>query len=284
MGDPPMMQLRLVHATTFAYDGQAAASYNEARMTPRTQPGQLVVHSRFEVSPIPWTYTYVDYFDTLVTAFEVVDPHHEMTITATSTVNVDRAGAGEPKLGWDGLDEDTLDRWTEYLSVTPLVTPPEELRERVADFRRTQATPTDAARAVCDVINAEVEYQFGATGVKSHASEAWEKRAGVCQDMAHLALGAIRGLGIPARYVSGYLHPRREPLVGVTVRGESHAWIEWWDDGWRGFDPTNDTEPGDRYVVVATGRDYLDVKPLSGLYSGARTDGLSVDVEITRLA
>ena len=74
------------------------------------------------------------------------------------------------------------------------------------------------------------------------------------------------------------------PLVGVTVRGESHAWIEWWDDGWRGFDPTNDTEPGDRYVVVATGRDYLDVKPLSGLYSGARTDGLSVDVEITRLA
>ncbi len=89
--------------------------------------------------------------------------------------------------------------------------------------------------------------------------------------MVHLALGGLRSVGIPARYVSGYFHPDAEPVVGETVPGESHAWVEWWDDGWRAFDPTNDREPGDRYVSVATGRDYLDVKPLSGIYSGGGT-------------
>jgi len=75
--------------------------------------------------------------------------------------------------------------------------------------------------------------------------------AGVCQDVAHIAMGALRSIGIPAGYVFGSLHPRPEPVVGGTVSGKSHAWVEWWDDGWRGFDPTNDTEPGDRHVIVA---------------------------------
>ena len=74
------------------------------------------------------------------------------------------------------------------------------------------------------------------------------------------------------------------PSVGETVAGESHAWVEWWDDGWHGFDPTNDLEPGDRYVVVATGRDYLDVRPLHGIFSGAGTSSMSVEVDVTRLA
>jgi transglutaminase-like putative cysteine protease len=129
-----------------------------------------------------------------------------------------------------------------------------------------------------------MEYRSGSTHVKSTGAEAWRQRSGVCQDMAHVAIGAMRHLGIPARYVSGYLHPRREPEVGETVRGESHAWVEWWDEGWHAFDPTNDGEPGDRYVVLATGRDYGDVKPISGIFTGARTEKMHVDVHITRLA
>ena len=74
-----------------------------------------------------------------------------------------------------------------------------------------------------------------------------------------------------------------DPEVGEPVSGESHAWVEWWDDGWRGFDPTNDTEPGDRHVIVATGRDYNDVKPLSGIFSGSGTSRMFVDVQVTRL-
>ena len=129
-----------------------------------------------------------------------------------------------------------------------------------------------------------MEYRSDSTDVKSHGSQAWDQRSGVCQDMAHVAIGGLRSMGIPARYVSGYLHPKREPEIGDTVRGESHAWVEWWDDRWQAFDPTNDGIPGDRYVVIAQGRDYTDVKPLSGIFTGARTERMHVDVHITRLA
>jgi transglutaminase-like putative cysteine protease len=115
------------------------------------------------------------------------------------------------------------------------------------------------------------------------AAEAWEQRAGVCQDMVHLAIGGLRSVGVPTRYVSGYFHPSPEPVVGEAIRGESHAWVEWWDDGWHPFDPTNCQEPGDTYVAVATGRDYTDVKPLSGIFTGAGTSRMEVDVLVTCL-
>lgn len=161
--------------------------------------------------------------------------------------------------------------------------PAEDLAERVAAYR-DHDTPGAAARAINEMVHAEVEYQSGSTDAATPAADSWAQRAGVCQDMAHVVIGALRSLGIPTRYVSGYLHPKEDAAVGETVPGESHAWIEWWDDGWHGFDPTNDLEPGDRWVVVATGRDYLDVKPLSGIYSGAATSSMFVQVDVTRLA
>ena len=276
------MQLRIVHTTSFEYDGKAVASYNQARLTPQTTPEQIVSHSRIEVSPTPWTYEYRDYFGTAVTAFEVLDPHESMTVTATSTVHTSRPPAPMAITSWEGLDA-VADRWTEFLVVPPTVQPPEELAAHLTRIRSSADLPGDAAREVCALVNREVEYRTGATDVHTHAADAWEQRAGVCQDMAHLVIGGLRSLGIPTRYVSGYLHPKREPVVGDTVTGESHAWVEWWDEGWHAFDPTNDTEPNDRYVVVAVGRDYRDVKPLSGIYSGAGTTAMSVEVTVTRL-
>ena len=102
--------------------------------------------------------------------------------------------------------------------------------------------------------------------------------------MVHLAIGGIRSLGIPARYVSGYVHPVADPVIGETVAGDSKAWLEWWDDGWQAFDPSADAVPDDRYIAIAAGRDYHDVSPLSGIYSGARTSRMTVDVSITRTA
>ncbi|MEI5675631.1 MULTISPECIES: transglutaminase family protein [unclassified Nocardioides] len=279
------MQLRVVHTTGYEYDGKAVASYNQARLTPQTTPEQIVVHSRLEVTPKPWTYEYRDYFGTLVTAFEVLDPHESMTVTATSTVQTNRPAPHEPRLGWEDVRAyDVADRWTEYLTLPDLVAPPADFAQRLRTLAGDAALPGDAARAVCALVHDEVEYLPGSTDVQSVAALAWQQRAGVCQDMVHLVIGGLRSVGIPARYVSGYFHPRAEPVVGETVRGESHAWVEWWDDGWHPFDPTNDTAPGDRYVVVATGRDYQDVKPLSGIYSGAGTSQMSVQVEVTRLA
>ena len=124
----------------------------------------------------------------------------------------------------------------------------------------------------------------GITGVHSTASEAWEARKGVCQDIAHVTLGALREVGIPARYVSGYLHPRPSAEVGVAVTGESHAWVEWFAGEWQGFDPTNNIEIGDRHVLVGRGRDYGDVPPLRGVYAGPFKSSLHVKVTITREA
>ena len=276
------MQLRIVHTTSFEYDGKAVASYNQARLTPVTAPEQIVAHSRVEVTPSPWTYEYRDYFGAAVTAFEVLDPHDSMTVTATSTVHTSRTPAPAPATSWEGLTA-VADRWTEFLVVPPTVQPPEELAAHLTRIRAASALPGVAAREVCALVNREVEYRSGATDVHTHAADAWEQRAGVCQDMAHLVIGSLRSLGIPTRYVSGYLHPSPDPVVGDTVTGESHAWVEWWDEGWHAFDPTNDTEPNDRYVVVAIGRDYSDVKPLSGIYSGAGTSAMSVEVTVTRL-
>ena len=94
------MELRIVHTTGFEYDGLALASYNQARMTPQTGPGQIVVHTRLGVSPTPWTYDYRDYFGNEVTSFEVLDPHESMTVTAVSTVHTDRPPASLPALAW----------------------------------------------------------------------------------------------------------------------------------------------------------------------------------------
>jgi len=93
----------------------------------------------------------------------------------------------------------------------------------------------------------------------------------------------LRGMGIPARYVSGYLHPKPDAEHGETVEGQSHAWVEWWCGGWEGYDPTNGVPTGVRHVIVARGREYADVTPLKGMYHGAPSSELGVSVQVTRL-
>lgn len=278
------MQLRVVHTTGFTYDGVVPTSYNHARLTPQNGPGQIVLHTRLDVDPRPWTYTYRDYHGAQVTAFELSDPHESLTVTATSSVQTSRRPAPGPQLTWDALlAEDTQDTWIEFLALAPRVAVADEMAARVRPLREAHARPGEAARAVCDLVHAEIEYVTGSTDVRGRAAEAWAQRRGVCQDMAHLAAGAMRMLGIPARYVSGYVHPAEDPPVGEQVAGESHAWVEWWDGEWQAWDPTNDAEPGDRWIVLATGRDYDDVKPLSGVYAGSAGSAMFVDVQMTLL-
>lgn len=278
------MQLRIAHTTGFEYDGKATASFNEARLTPLTMPGQIVMHSRLEVTPTPWTYSYRDYWGSQVTAFEVLDPHHSLTIVSSATVQTNRLPAGDPVLSWEQLREPSvLDVHTEFLELPSRVAPADDLVSASRDIVASSDSPTEAALQVCDLVYREVKYVSGSTAVDARAAHSWGERTGVCQDMAHIAIGALRSQGIPTRYVSGYLHSKKDPEIGETVRGESHAWVEWWDGDWRAFDPTNDLEPGNRHVVVATGRDYGDVKPLSGIFSGTGTSRMFVDVSVTRL-
>ncbi len=277
--------MRIVHRTGYTYSGAGAtSSFNEARMVPRSSHEQQVLHTRLDITPVPWTYTYTDYWGTTVTAFEVFERHQQLHVVATSTVDVQRVPVERPLLGWADLAERRVaDAFCELLAVGPRVAPPPDLLERVERMRHDATTPRQLALDVVDLIRSEVRYVFGATEVHSRAADAWDLRSGVCQDMAHLIIGLLRSVGIPARYVSGYLMPTRDSGVEVPVAGESHAWVQFWDGAWVGSDPTNDIPLGDLHVEVATGRDYGDVAPLTGIFTGGKTSDMFVSVEMTRL-
>ncbi|MBU1249846.1 MAG: transglutaminase family protein [Actinobacteria bacterium] len=280
-----MNRLRVRHITGFHYEGDVTASYNEARMLPASSDGQLVLFSHLDITPHSALHHYTDYFGTRATAFEQLEQHHELALTADSLVEVrERPVNGDP-IGWDALPAlfDRSIALVESTRQTRLTMPPEEVAERARELGGS-LPPAEAARAICDWVHEKVEYMSGVTGVHTTAAEAWQDQRGVCQDIAHLALGAMRTAGIPARYVSGYLHPVPDAQIGETVAGESHAWVEWFDGGWRGYDPTNAIEIGDRHVIVGRGRDYTDVPPLRGVYAGSASSRLFVTVEITREA
>jgi transglutaminase-like putative cysteine protease len=278
------VRLRIVHRTGFRYEKPVSASYNEARLTPLTTPTQTTLEARVEVSPVTWTSTYWDYWGSQVTSFEVLSPHTELIVVARSTVETVTASEPSMDAGWATLRSNGVaDGSVEWLTQTRFTQPSEEVaalaREAAGDL-----APGDAARAVADSLRDRLEYRPGVTGVYSTAQDVWQARSGVCQDFAHLTIGALRALGIPARYVSGYQHPRALAEVGETVQGESHAWLEWWAGEWYAYDPTSAVPAGENHVTVARGRDYADVSPLKGVYSGPSSSSLFVSVEVTRVA
>lgn len=279
-------RLRIVHATGFAYAGPVTSSFNEARLTPRNDNRQNVIVDRVETAPASRQYRYTDYWGTVVTAFDLHAPHEELEVSGTSVVETEAEDLPEiaAETGWDTLQtEFVLDRYDEMLTPTTYVPRNRTLAsaaKRIAKGR----TPAEAVAAVSQWVHAEMDYVPGTTGVHTTAVEAWKERKGVCQDYAHLTLLMLRSLGIPARYVSGYLHPRSIAEIGEVVEGESHAWIEAWTGAWWGIDPTNDKTITELHIGVGVGRDYSDVPPLKGIYTGGGASDLDVVVEITRLA
>jgi len=279
-------RLRIKHMTGFHYGGDVTASYNEARMLPASSEDQLVLYSNLEILPISSHHSYVDYWGSRVSSFEILTPHKELSLTATSLIEVRSRAHEWHELAWGELAA-TIEKSTEnieHTKQTRRTQPPDEVAKIAHDIAERHTNPCDAAMEIATAIGEAMEYMHGVTGVHSTAAEAWAVRKGVCQDITHLALGALRAVGIPARYVSGYLHPKPSAAIGETIKGESHAWVEWFCGEWRGFDPTNQIDIGDRHVTVGRGRDYNDVPPLRGVYAGPYGSELFVTVEITREA
>jgi transglutaminase-like putative cysteine protease len=281
-----MNRLRIKHMTGFHYGGDVTASYNEARMLPVSADGQLVLYSHVEILPISSQHNYVDYWGSRVSSFEILTPHKELSLTATSLVEVRPRLHVDQELTWEELtaSAESATAYIEQTKQTRRTDPPEEVVTLAAEIAGRHTDPCAAALEICSAIGDAMEYMQGFTGVTSTAKEAWAVRKGVCQDITHLALGALRSVGIPARYVSGYLHPKPDAAIGETIAGESHAWVEWFCGEWRGFDPTNTIDIGDRHVTVGRGRDYNDVPPLRGVYAGPYGSQLFVKVEITKEA
>jgi transglutaminase-like putative cysteine protease len=278
-----MWRMRVVHSTGYAYKSPVTASFNEARLTPRSDSRQNVILNRIETVPATRSYRYVDYWGTAVTSFDLYAPHTELEVTSSSVVETDR-GEMPKKVSWEDLDsEAVIDRYDEMLSPTDYVPASRRIQavgRRIAKYNE----PADAVLAAAQWAHSELEYVPGTTGVHSSGLDAHREGKGVCQDYAHLTLILLRGMGIPARYVSGYLHPNREAAVGETIDGQSHAWIQAWTGGWWNYDPTNDSDINEQYISVGVGRDYSDVSPLKGIYSGEGSTDLDVVVEISRLA
>jgi transglutaminase-like putative cysteine protease len=225
-------RIRVVHATGYRYEAPVHQSYNEVRLTPRTDPRQNVIVSRVETTPPTRLYRYTDYWGTTVTAFDLHAPHKELAVVATSVVETADPQPPVDGLGWADLGTDEIrDRHTEMLECTPYVGRNRELA-KVARVLRREPRPVVAVHATSRWGNEHLTYQRGTTGVHTSASEAWEAGKGVCQDFVHLTLLLLREAGVPARYVSGYLLPDPDARVRQTVTGESHAWVEAWTGGW----------------------------------------------------
>ncbi len=277
-------RLEVHHSTSYRYAGQVASSYNEARLTPTNSARQTVLSTSIEVSPRVTPYRYVDAFGTTVHSFDLHQPHERLSVTGHSVTETSRPGPIVNRLGWKELRSPRArDRFCEYLALTPLVDVNDELLVIADDLARHES-PVDAASAAFGIVRDRVTYFPGATAVHTTATDAFTSNAGVCQDFVHVSLALLRSAGIPARYVSGYVHNRPEAGVGEAVRGESHAWVDVWTGDWWGFDPTGDLSVGERHVVIAAGRDYTDVTPLKGVFAGAALERLDVAVELVRRA
>jgi len=276
--------MRVVHTTGYRYAAPVTQSYNEARLTPRSDRRQNLIVSRVETNPATRSYRYTDYWGTEVTAFDLHAPHTELKIVSSSVVETGELVSPVDEASWADLRApDVVDRYAEFGEWTDYVPRHRELGA-VARSLRKGRRPAEAVLAVSEWVHDKLNYQRGTTGVHSSAVDAWQAGEGVCQDYAHLTLAMLRSIRIPCRYVSGYLHTKPNAKVGETVSGESHAWIEAWTGGWWGFDPTNDVEVGPRHIWVAIGRDYTDVSPLKGTYSGGSATAIEVSVDVTRLA
>ena len=275
-------RLRIRHTTGYRYKGEVRSSYNEARVTPLSTDRQVAVEASVDVTPATRSYRYWDYWGTLVDAFDVHEPHTELSVVGTSVVETSPPDDPAETAGWDDLARpENRDRFAELLGPTAYVPVIDDGLEDAP--RRDGLSPSEAVQAAADWVHDRLEYAKGVTDVGTTAADALQIGGGVCQDYAHLTLAVLRRMGIPARYVSGYLHPRSSAEVGTTATGESHAWVEAWTGEWWGFDPTHGGPVGERHVVVGRARDYADVSPLRGIYHGAPAEGLTVSVEITRL-
>jgi transglutaminase-like putative cysteine protease len=282
------------HITRYRYEAAVAANTCTLRLLLRSIGGQSVSESRIEVAPVPneWNER-ADIFGNRVVRMRIETAHRELVITSRAQVEVHRSAPPAPGLtpDWESVARDAAsstsleaDSPAFALYSSRLV----GIFEAATQYARESFSPRrpiyEAAVALNARINADFAYDKKSTGVTTSPADAFAKRSGVCQDFAHVMIAALRGLGLPALYVSGYIRtvppPGKARLAGADA---SHAWVSVWcgqEFGWLGLDPTNAIAEGDDHIVIAIGRDYSDVAPVEGviLSSGGQKLDVAVDV------
>jgi len=285
-----MNRFRLVHTTEFHYDGPVSESYNEVRLRPLHDEKQSCLSFRLTTTPSSRGVAYRDAYGNWVHQFNVLPEHRRLKVEAESVVlsheSSEPAIESQSLSEFDAKGEQLEEEYFDFIAPTGYVPHLNDLRPLLKDSETaSDQTVCGFARAASNLIYERFNYVKGATHVHSSIEDSLSKRAGVCQDFAHMLLGVVRMRGLPARYVSGYLVPgggngkdsKQEEVIGGQA---SHAWAEVFipNQGWTGFDPTIGKPVGLRHVRVAYGRDYGDVAPVRGVYRGRAGQRLSVDV------
>lgn len=294
------MRYAVRHTTTYTYDAAVSDSLGVAHLVPRSLPWQQVTAYDVTVTPTPGDQAAdVDYYGNHVTYFQVTERHESLEVEGAGEVDVvareiPAAALASP---WEALRPLLAPTSRGAWSATDLALPSALAAHApgVAEYAAPSLTPRrPVGEAVADLmhrVHADFDYDKTATTVTSKVADTLERRAGVCQDFAHLMLACLRSHGLAARYVSGYLAtqppPGKERIVGADA---SHAWVEVWlghhegADRWIALDPTNDQEVADRHVTVAWGRDYGDVPPLKGvIFTEAKKSAMRVSVDVAPL-
>ena len=255
-------------------------------MQPLTHGEQRCIAFRLATDPNARVFNYHDYLGNIVHHFDIPEPHTRLTITAESVVSTSSAPALPDALeyrAWSDLDAmAAAGDHCDMLSTSAFVRPSELLSELALDLGVDRSDdPLTTLRELSSCINAAFEYCPQSTSVDSPIEEALLDRRGVCQDFSHIMIALARGLGIPCRYVSGYLYHRLED-EDRSAADATHAWVEALlpNLGWIGLDPTNNAIAGERHVRVAIGRDYADVPPTRGFFQGITESTLEVAVQV----
>ncbi len=278
-----MPKYQIKHTTRYKYTSPVIDSANQIILFPISDEQQEVIMHELVISHQPLVEVFTDYFQNKIGIFSVIKPHTELSIQSFIEVITH-----EVKLPEEGPSADT--QWAElgikteqfpYLDFMMLgnIDSEKDIKAVVDSLFTTGITPFTIAQNMSAYVYNNFEYKKGITSVETKVDEIWKIRAGVCQDFAHVLLVMLRMIGMPARYVSGYICPKDQELRG---EGATHAWVEAYIPfhGWLGYDPTNNCIVSDRHVRLAVGRNFTDCTPVKGTYKGSSEHSLEVSVSI----
>jgi len=281
------MRLEIRYLNEFTYRDPAWESHNLLRACPAANEHQTLVSYRVDVTPTTPISSYTDYWGTRVDEFGIRASHTSLRVNAESVVETVAPPAPTGPSPIESLDT-VRGELSTYLRPSPHSTWDDRIAETARDAIQGSQDVVAAATAISDTVTSSLDYVPGATYVGVDVADVLAQAKGVCQDFAHLGVAMSRAVGIPARYVSGYLYAADQTEAVAPEAPEldvqTHAWLEVFvpGHGWWALDPTNAQPIGELHVKIGHGRDYQDVMPLRGVYHGGSEHDLGVHVRISR--
>lgn len=284
------------HTTKYQYHEQVSLCHNIAALSPRNTSKQTCRAFNIIISPLPEVVEeHIDFFGNKLYYFVIEQEHEELTVTVRSQVekiNITDEQLPHPDQSWETVRDILLASKGELMEEKQF-TNPTEITATTPEIKNYAERSFKAGKplfeAVYDLINriyTDFTFTTGFTTISTPLSVVMKERKGVCQDFAHLAISCIHSIGLPARYVSGYLETLapagKEKLAGVDA---SHAWISVFIPGmnWVDFDPTNNQLATEQYITIGWGRDYFDIIPLKGVIMSSNPHELTVSVDVKRM-